>query len=157
MTRLRGRAQRGQRVYASSPQSHWYTTTMISSIRLDGSTACMAIDGATDTEVFRAFVDQILCPSLRQGDIVIMDNLTPHKSRPTLKLIKEAGAEVLFLPAYSPDLNPIEKMWSKVKESLRAAEARTQETLLKAIGEALAKVTRQDAINWFASCGYSFL
>lgn len=157
MTRLCGRAQRGRRVYVSSPQSHWYTTTMISSMRLDGSTACMAIDGSTDTEVFRAFVDQVLCPSLREGDIVIMDNLSPHKSGPTLKLIQAAGAEALFLPAYSPDLNPIEKMWSKVKASLRAAEARTQETLVKAIGEALAKVTRQDAMNWFASCGYSFI
>lgn len=157
MTRLRGRAQRGQRVYASTPQGHWYTTTMISSIRLDGSTACMAIDGATDTEVFRAFVDQVLCPSLREGDIVIMDNLSPHKSTPTLELIEAAGAEVLFLPAYSPDLNPIEKMWSKVKESLRAAEARTQEALIDAIAHALESVTAQDAMNWFASCGYSFI
>jgi len=130
---------------------------MISSIRLDGSTACMAIDGATDTEVFRAFVDQVLCPSLREGDIVIMDNLSPHKSAPTLELIEKAGAEVLFLPAYSPDLNPIEKMWSKVKESLRAAEARTQEKLIEAVGRALERVTTQDAINWFASCGYSFI
>ena len=157
MTRLRGRAQRGQRVYASAPQGHWYTTTMISSIRLDGSTACMAIDGATDTEVFRVFVDQVLCPSLRAGDIVIMDNLSPHKSAPTLELIEAAGAKVLFLPAYSPDLNPIEKMWSKVKESLRASEPRTQEALIKAIGHALECVTARDAMNWFASCGYSFI
>jgi transposase len=85
---------------------------MISSIRLDGSTACMAIDAATDTEVFRAFVTHVLCPSLREGDIVIMDNLSPHKSGPTIELIEATGAEVLFLPAYSPDLNPIEKMWS---------------------------------------------
>jgi transposase len=98
---------------------------MISSIRLDGSTACMTIPGATDTEVFRAYVRAVLCPSLRPGDLVIMDNLAPHKSDPTLALIARAGAEVLFLPAYSPDFNPIEKMWSKVKACLRSAQART--------------------------------
>ncbi len=157
MTRLRGRALRGERVYASNPHGHWHTTTMISSIRLDGSAACMAIDGATDTEVFRAYVRHVLCPSLHPGDIVIMDNLSPHKSPQTLTLIEAEGAQALFLPAYSPDLNPIEKMWSKVKESLRAAEARTQPALVEAIGEALAKVTPQDAMNWFASCGYSFI
>ena len=85
---------------------------MISSIRLDGSTACMTLDGATDTEAFRAYVREVLCPTLRVGDIVIMDNLSPHKSDPTLALIAQAAAEVRFLPAYSPDLNPIEKMWS---------------------------------------------
>lgn len=157
MTRLRGRAQRGQRVHASSPHGHWHTTTMISSIRLDGSTACMAIDGATDSEVFRAFVGQVLCPSLREGDIVIMDNLSAHKSVPAIELIAAAGAQVLFLPAYSPDLNPIEMMWSKVKESLRAAEARTQEALIEAIGRAMERVTAQDSMNWFASCGYSII
>jgi transposase len=86
-----------------------------------------------------------------------MDNLSPHKSEPTLALIAQAGAEVLFLPAYSPDLNPIEKMWSKIKASLRSAEARTQPALIQAIALALAKVTPQDAINWFACCGYSFI
>jgi transposase len=98
---------------------------MISSIRLDGSTACMAIDSATDTEVFQTYVRQVLCPTLRPGDVVIMDNLSPHKNEQTLALIATAGAEVRFLPAYSPDLNPIEKMWSKVKTLLRGAEART--------------------------------
>src|SRR5271163_2281064 len=112
-------------------------TTMISSIRLDGSTACMAIEGATDTEVFQTYVREVLCPTLRAGDMVVMDNLAPHKSQPTLALIAQAGAEVLFLPAYSPDLNPIEKMWSKVKTCLRSAEARTQGTLIEAIGVAL--------------------
>jgi len=86
-----------------------------------------------------------------------MDNLWPHKSQPTLKLIGEAGASVLFLPPYSPDLNPIEKMWSKLKECLRSAEARTEQQLLEAIGSALTQVTARDAINWFASCGYSFI
>ena len=130
---------------------------MISSIRLDGSTACMTIDGATDTEVFRVYVRRVLSPTLRAGDLVIMDNLSPHKSNLTLSLIEQAGAEVLFLPAYSPDFNPIEKMWSKVKERLRRAEARTQPALIQAIASALESVTPQDAMNWFASCGYSFI
>jgi transposase len=130
---------------------------MIAALRLDGSTAAMTIEGATDTEVFRVYVREVLCPSLRAGDIVILDNLSPHKSDPTLALIARAGAEVLFLPAYSPDFNPIEKMWSKVKALLRSAEARTPEDLFAAIGTALAKVTAQDARSWFASCGYSFI
>ena len=129
---------------------------MISSIRLDGSTACMALEGTTDTESFRAYVGQVLAPTLRPGDIVVMDNLSPHKSDPTLALIAQAGAQVLFLPAYSPDLNPIEKMWSKVKGLLRGAEARTPADLVTAIGQALARVTSQDALGWFVSCGYSF-
>ena len=129
---------------------------MISSIRLDGSTACMALEGATDTESFRAYVQAVLVPRLRPGDLVVMDNLSPHKSDPTLALITQAGAQVLFLPAYSPDLNPIEMMWSKVKNLLRGAEARTQAQLIVAIGQALAKVTPRDALNWFVHCGYSF-
>jgi transposase len=130
---------------------------MISSILVDGSTACMTVEGATDTEVFRAYVSQVLCPTLRLGDLVIMDNLSPHKSDPTLELIRDRGAEVSFLPAYSPDLNPIEMMWSKVKNTLRSAEARTESALTQAIASALATVTRQDAISWFAHCGYSIL
>lgn len=155
MTRLRGRALRGRRVHASAPCGRWRTTTMISSVRLDGTTACMTIDSPTDTEVFRTCVAEVLCPTLRKGDIVIMDNLAPHKSGQTLELIKQAGARAMFLPAYSPDFNPIEKMWSKVKNSLRSAEARTPGELQTAIGQALAKVTANDARNWFGSCGYS--
>ena len=117
----------------------------------------MTIDGATDTEVFQAYVRSVLCPTLRPGDVVIMDNLSPHKSQITHSWMAQAGAQVLFLPAYSPDLNPIEKMWSKVKTGLRTAEARTQPALVEAIAAALKRVTRQDAINWFASCGYSFI
>ena len=157
MTRLRGRAPRGMRVHASAPQGHWQTTTMISSIRLDGSTACMTVSGATDTEVFRTYACCVLIPTLRPGDIVIMDNLSAHKSEQTLALIEQAGAQVLFLPPYSPDLNPIEMMWSKVKQLLRSAEARTEQDLVGAIGLALAAVTAQDAMNWFACCGYSFI
>ena len=157
MTRLCGRALKGERVHASTPHGHWHTTTMISSIRLNGSTACMALEGTTDTESFRAYVGEVLLPTLQPGDIIVMDNLSPHKSDPTLTLITNAGAQVLFLPAYLPDLNPIEKMWSKVKQFLRSAEARTGEELQAAIAAALASVTPQDAMNWFASCGYSFI
>lgn len=117
----------------------------------------MTIEGATDTEIFQAYVREVLCPTLRPGDVVIMDNLSPHKSDGTIQLIKEAGAEVLFLPAYSPDFNPIEKMWSKIKTFLRAVEARTASELVAAIGSALATITPQNAINWFASCGFSFI
>lgn len=130
---------------------------MIGSLRWDGSTACMSIEGATDTEVFDAYVRQVLLPSVRPGDCLIMDNLSPHKNEPILQTLAQAGVEVLFLPAYSPDLNPIEKMWSKVKTFLRSAEARTPADLTQAIGRALATITRQDAVNWFAHCGYSFI
>jgi transposase len=146
---------RGKRVHAKNPHGHWKTTTMLCAMRVDGSTACMAVEGETNTEVFRAYVERVLCPTLRQGDLVVMDNLSPHKSEPTLLLLKQAGAEVLFLPAYSPDLNPIENMWSKVKTHLRSAEARTESDLVEAIGSALKAVTRQDATSWFAHCGYS--
>ena len=98
-----------------------------------------------------------LGPTLRAGDVVIMDNLSPHKSAETLSLIQQIGAAVLFLPAYSPDLNPIEKMWSKLKEILRSVEARSKPSLIEAIASALEAITVQDAINWFASCGYSFI
>lgn len=157
MTRLRGRSPRGKRLHTAAPCGRWQSTTMISSIRLDGSTACMTIAGATDTEVFRTYIAEVLCPELRPGDIVIMDNLGAHKSPATLELIDARGAEARFLPAYSPDLNPIEKMWSKVKADLRRAEARTPEALDEAIGAALAKVTANDARGWFNSCGYSFI
>lgn len=157
MTRLRGRAPRGRRLLAKAPHGRWRTTTMISSVRLDGTTACMTIDGATDTAVFQAYVRTILVPTLRSGDIVVMDNLGPHKNEQTIALIAQAGATVRFLPAYSPDLNPIEMMWSKVKALLRAAEARTADQLQHAIAQALQRVTPRDAAHWFAACGYSII
>jgi transposase len=130
---------------------------MIAALRVDGRTACMTVNAATDTEVFHSYIEQVLLPTLEPGDIVVMDNLTPHKSPRILALIEAAGAEALFLPPYSPDLNPIEKMWSKVKASLRRQEARTPEQLDQAIAVALAEVTAKDAASWFASCGYSFI
>ena len=155
MTRLRGRAKGGLLCVDDAPNGHWFTTTMISSVRLDGTTACMAIDGATSAEVFREYVRQVLVPTLRSGDIVIFDNLSAHKDSDAMNLIHAAGAMTLPLPAYSPDLNPIEKMWSKVKEFLRSAKARTFDALLNAIAEALKIVTGQDAQGWFSSCGYA--
>jgi len=130
---------------------------MLCSVRRDGTTAAMTIDGPTTSEVFRAYVEHILVPTLRPGDIVVLDNLSPHKDKAAVALIQAAGAEVQPLPPYSPDLNPIEKMWSKVKASLRRTKARDPDALLAAIGSALAEVTAQDAAGWFASCGYSII
>jgi len=130
---------------------------MISSVRVDGSTACMAVNGATNTEVFRAYVTEVLAPTLREGDIVVMDNLSAHKNKETLAIIEGAGAQPLFLPPYSPDLNPIEMMWSKVKAILRSLEAREPDELIEAIGYALDKVTPSDARNWFTHCGYNLI
>lgn len=155
MTRLRGRAVRGERVHDRAPGGHWSATTMLGSIRLDGTTSCMTIDGATDTDVFRAYVRNILLPNLKPGDWVILDNLSPHKNPETLKLIAQASAHVRFLPPYSPDLNPIEKMWSKIKAALRTAKARTKPKLARAIARALDSVTAHDAAGWFVSCGYT--
>lgn len=157
MARLRGRSTRGKRVYAAAPCGRWRTTTMISSIRQDGSTACMTVEGALNAEIFRTYVREILLPTLKPGDILVMDNLSAHKDSETLRLLEAAGVKVRFLPAYSPDLNPIELMWSKVKTSLRKTAARTNEALLLAIGDALSRVTQKDATHWFAHCGYGFI
>ncbi len=141
LTRLRGRAPKGERLVCHAPHGRWRTTTMISSVRLDGSSACMAIERDTDAEVFQAYVRDVLCPTLGPGDIVVLDNLGAHNNDRTLALMAQAGAKVCFLPAYSPDLDPIETMWSKVKQFLRGSEARTAEELRAAIAAALRAVT----------------
>jgi len=115
----------------------------------------MSVDGATDRAVFQAYVRHVLVPSLRPGDIVVLDNLAAHGDARARQWIEAAGAKLLFLPPYSPDLNPIEKMWSKIKAALRAAKARTSETLQVAIREALDTIIAQDAMGWFKSCGYT--
>ncbi len=130
---------------------------MLCSVRRDGTTAAMTIEGPTTSEVFRAYVEHILAPTLRSGDIVVLDNLSPHKDKAAVALIEAAGAEVRPLPPYSPDLNPIEKMWSKVKASLRRTKARDPDALLAAIASALDEVTAQDAAGWFVSSGYSII
>ena len=155
MTRLYGRAAKGRRAHGSAPHGHWCVRTLISSVRVDGETACMSVDSATDAEVFQTYVRKVLVPTLRPGDIVVLDNLAPHRSPAVGKAISSAGARVEYLPAYSPDLNPIEKMWSKIKALLRAAEARTSRKLNAAIRKAFGSVTPQDAESWFASCGYT--
>jgi len=154
MTRLYGRAKSGQRVVDDTPAGHWGTTTMISSVRIDGSTACMVVGGATNKDVFGAYVLHILLPTLRVGDIVVMDNLSAHKDKQTIAMIESVVAEVWFLPPYSPDLNPIEKMWSKVKQYLRSVKARSQDAFIQAIADALDYVSAQDVAGWFESCGY---
>jgi transposase len=128
---------------------------MIGSIRLDGTIACMAVNCATDAEVFRQYVRCVLVPTLRPGDIVVLDNLSAHRDKDALALIENAHATVRFLPPYSPDFNPIEKMWSKIKAFLRGVKVRNEEGLYLAIGEALKTVTAQDAEGWFKSCGYT--
>lgn len=155
MTRTHGRAPRGVRVVEKVPHGHWKTTTMISAVRTSGPFAAAVVGGATDTDVFLAYVEQALVPELREGEVVVMDNLSPHKHPRVRELIESAGARVLYLPPYSPDYNPIENMWSKVKSYLRSAAARTYEALLQAISAALAAITPEDCRGFFRHCGYA--
>jgi len=152
MTRLRGRAKNGLRLFAQAPHGHWCTTTLISSIRLNGETATLEIEGASDSIAFRTYIEQILSPSLKEGDVVVMDNLRSHYDLKAIEQIEHCGAQVLFLPPYSPDFNPIEKMWSKIKSFLRKLEARSQRELSYAITQAFKRVTPEDARGWFSSC-----
>jgi len=156
MTRLYGRAKKGKRVIDDVPSGHWNTTTMISSMRLDGSTACMVVDGSTNKDIFQAYVKHILLPTLKAGDIVVLDNLSAHKNKQVKDMIESVGAQLWFLPPYSPDLNPIEQMWSKIKAILRRLKARTEEALINAIAKALDAITDDDAKGWFKLCGYQY-
>lgn len=155
MIRMYGRAMKGKRVYDYAPHAHWSATTMISSIRYNGETACMVVESSTTSRVFRAYVEHVLVPALKNGDTVILDNLSSHKDEDSIAIIEKTGAQVRFLPPYSPDMNPIEKMWSKVKQILRGAKARSREALLDSISFALSCVTESDSIGWFGSCGYT--
>lgn len=154
MTRTRGRAPRGQRVIEQVPHGHWQTTTMIAAVRTSGPCAPAVVNGATDSAVFCAYVEHVLVPELRPGDIVVLDNLQAHKAAGVEQMIESAGATLLFLPPYSPDFNPIENMWSKVKQHLRSTAARTYDALLQAIAAALATITAQDCLGFFRHCGY---
>lgn len=156
MTRLRGRCKGGGRLNDSTPLGHWETTTMIAALRLDGPTAPMVIEGATDAAVFRAYVKHVLVPVLRPGQIVVLDNLSSHKGSEIRERIEAADCELWLLPPYSPDLNPIEKMWSKEKEFLRSAKARCTEELDRAVADGFKTITPQDAKGWFESCGYCY-
>lgn len=146
--------KRGERVRATAPAGHWNTTTLMAAVTVDGVAAAMAFPGATDGPAFRAFCEQVLAPQLRPGDVVVLDNLSSHKDRQALESLRRAGAEVWPLPPYSPDYSPIENIYSKVKEFLRQAEARSDRALIKAIGRALETVTATDCVNCFRHCGY---
>jgi transposase len=155
MSRLRGRAPRGERLIAKVPHGHWYTTTLVAALGIEGICASMVLDGAIDADHFEKFVETILLPELRAGDVVIMDNLSSHKRPRTRELIESVGATVLYLPPYSPDLNPIEMIFSKIKQALRSGSYRTRDALRRAIQPILDTVTANDAINCFAHCGYT--
>ena len=155
MTRLRGRAPRGQRLIAKIPHGHWHTSTLIAALGIDGVCCSAVIDGAVNAAVFEAFVEQVLVPSLRPGDVVVLDNLSSHKSARTRALIEAAGAELVFLPPYSPDLNPIEMVFAKIKQTLRSLSCRTRHALWNAIQPVLDAVTPSDAANCFRHCGYT--
>ena len=154
MTRLYGRAVRGERIYEPTPQNYGENITMLACLSANGISAPMTVAGAVDGLVFLEYVKQVLAPTLLTGDVVIMDNLGAHKVKGVGEAIAARGARVIYLPPYSPDLNPIEKCWSKIKIYLRAAKARTRQALEEALKQVLLSVTESDARGWFASCGY---
>src|SRR3954451_13955722 len=148
MTRTHGRAPAGQRVYTDTP-AHWDSITLTSGMRLDGVTATLAFPGATNTGTFETYVEEVLVPELKPGDVVVWDNLKPHQSQDAIEAVEEAGAEVVPLPPYSPDLTPIEEMISKVKGAMRSAGGRTKEAVYEAFGSALHDVTPENIAGWF--------
>jgi len=155
MTRLRGRAPVGQRLVAKVPHGHWKTTTLIAALCTAGVRCSTVVDGAVNADVFEAFVAQVLVPQLRDGDVVVLDNLSSHKRARTRELVEAAGATLLFLPPYSPDLNPIEMVFAKVKQLLRSLACRTREALWQAMQSVLDRITASDAANCFRHCGYT--
>jgi len=155
MTRLYGRAPSDERVVDYTPDVRFERTSILSSVRIGGNMVPLVYDGALNGELFKKYIAQCLAPTLSKGDIVIMDNLTSHKVKGVVEPIVAAGAKVVYLPPYSPDLNPIEMMWSKIKAYLRKVKARTKELLEKAIAEALERITASDILAWFEECGYS--
>lgn len=154
LTRLYGRAAPGQRVVETTPGHSGTNYTTIAALGWYGVQAPWVMAGAVDALAFENYTEQILAPTLRRDDIVVLDNLSAHKSRRVQQIIAACGARLQFLPPYSSDFNPIEPCWSKVKTALRAAKARTWEALVEALGNALRSVDRQDARAWFAHCGY---
>jgi putative transposase len=155
MAPLRGWAPRGQRLKAKVPHGHWKTMTFLGALRLDGIEAPWLIDGPINGERFRLYVEKVLVPTLRPGDIVIMDNLGSHKSKAVRRAIRQAGARLFFLPKYSPDLNPIEQFFAKLKHWLRKAAGRTTDAVYEAIGPILDSVTSAECANYFANAGYA--
>jgi transposase len=155
MVRHYGRSPRGERLVASVPHGHWKTLTFVAALRVDGLTAPYAFDGAMDGPSFLAYVEQVLAPTLRKRDIVFMDNLRTHKIDGVREAIEAAGAKVRYLPAYSPDLNPIEMAFSKLKTALRTGAARTVKALLKLIGKLIKKFAPDQCLNYLRHAGYS--
>ena len=147
-------ARRGERAYAKAPRNRGKNTTLLASMSLEGMGTCLAVVGSVTKAVFEFYVERVLAPSLSPGQVVVMDNLSVHKGERVRELVEEVGCELLFLPAYSPDLNPIEEAFSKVKGLLRKTEARSREALIEALGRALDAVTAQDARGFFGHCGY---
>jgi len=154
MTRRYGRAPRGRRCLDSAPHGHWETTTFVGALRRRQLTAPMVTDGPMDGEMFLAYVRQFLCPTLQAGDTVILDNLSSHKVAGVREAIAASGATLHYLPPYSPDLNPIEKLFAKLKALLRKAAARSSEALWQEIGKLLDTLTSEECANYFASSGY---
>jgi transposase len=147
-------SRRGERAHCSAPRNWGKNVTLLSSMRLSGMGPSLAVEGATTRAVFEAYVEQALAPSLHPGQVVVMDNLTAHKGQRVRELIEERGCKLVFLPPYSPDFNPIEQAFSKLKGILRGAEARTREALIEAMGRALSAVTATDVSGFFGHCGY---
>ena len=156
MTRRYGRARRGQRVHDAVPKNWGRNVTILGSLSCHGLEAVMTVEGATDGAVFMAYVSQVLAPTLKPGDVVVMDNLGAHKVYGIRSAIEASGATLMYLPPYSPDYSPIEPCWSKLKTCLRAIKARTRDALDEALSYVIETVTASDAKGWFSHCGYVF-
>lgn len=154
MTRVYGRAAAGVIVREATPTAHWSTFTLLGSLTLSGVLASMTIEAATDSDIFLTYLKQVLGPKLKAGNVVVMDNLRVHKVAQVREVIEATGARLLYLPPYSPDFNPIEPCWSKIKQKMRAMKARAVEALDKATTEAVKAVSPSDAQGWFGHCGY---
>jgi transposase len=155
MTRRYGRATRGQRLVDAVPHGHWKTTTFIAALRSTGMTAPMVIDGAINGDLFCAYVNQVLVPELRPGDIVVLDNLSSHKRVESQRAIEAVGARVVFLPPYSPDFNPIENAFAKLKRLVRTAKNRTMDELWPFLGQVIDRFDPSECLNYFRHCGYA--
>ena len=154
LTRLRGWAQRGQRLVEAIPGGHWGTSTLVHAVGLDGTRAAMVLDGPLNSTCFTGFCEQFLAPALQPGDLVVLDNLGSHKSPAAVAAVEKVGARMIYLPPYSPDLNPIENAFSKIKQLIRGLRPRTWPQIIQAVKQALLNLTPNDLANAFAHCGY---
>ena len=156
MVRHYGWGLRGERLVDAAPHGHWRTTTFVAGLRSTGLVAPMVLDGPMTSEAFQAYVEQVLAPALSPGDVVVLDNLAPHKTAGVREAIRATGASLLYLPPYSPDLNPIEQAFAKLKALLRQAGARTRETLWATIGRLLERFSPDECCNYIRNAGYAF-